>query len=554
MHEIEQIIVNNKEYYLVDDLQKVDPSYFIGCSRIRQIIDRKEIKEENYLFIKGTVGNYSECSSKYSRGKLVLLKSWADETIPKLSNNKTSYKYEEAPPILELNDNEKFRDVDNNALDIRVRGYKDVDKCYFNLTDISKGFNINNLKTTIRHVDRGYIINIHYKTFIVNTMLNEHTTNSKNTVKYHTYLTYTGVLKVLFSSRTKNAEKFTQWASKTLFTIQMGTTEEKTKLVNNILGTDALIAKSLIGSISKTVSSVYLLSLGYVKDLRHSLNIKDNADNYMLCKFGRTNDLERRLSEHIRTFNKTDGVDLRLMMFAIIEDEYGSEAETDIKGFFDFAHCRLEHEKYDELVIIDKSKIKHIKARYESLQREYGKGLIELKKYIEQLEKEKEELDGKLKLKEQDLIHKNIELKYKDIEIDHKKIEVENIKRELLQKEKMHEKDLENERLRRHILELSFEKSDNALKLTKEDVDKYYLFLNECTEESHTHISNIDLFNSFKIWFKNKYSTKILPNNRDFLNGIRKHKNIYRSVKINKKITSGVKFLKLKNDNNNIVE
>ncbi len=102
------IKINNKNYYLATDLQEYDPNFFIGCFRIRQIIDKCSISATNYLFVKYSNEIYTLCNNKYSRAKLLLTKKWADKNIPKLSGDDTQYKYEEAPPILELNDSEKF--------------------------------------------------------------------------------------------------------------------------------------------------------------------------------------------------------------------------------------------------------------------------------------------------------------------------------------------------------------------------------------------------------------------------------------------------------------
>lgn len=79
----------------------------------------------------------------------------------------------------------------------------------------------------------------------------------------------------------------------------------------------------------------------------------------------------------------------------------------------------------------------------------------------------------------------------------------------------------------------------------KEEVDMYFNFLNECTEESEIHISNFQLYESFKIWFKNKFNNEKMPNNRGFLTGIRKHKNVERSIWADGKTTTGVKNLQL---------
>ena len=61
--------------------------------------------------------------------------------------------------------------------------------------------------------------------------------NTKKPVKA-LFLTYTGLLRVLFVSRNKNAETFTIWATQKLFTMQMGSKEAK-----EILGTEVLNIK-----------------------------------------------------------------------------------------------------------------------------------------------------------------------------------------------------------------------------------------------------------------------------------------------------------------------
>ena len=44
------------------------------------------------------------------------------------------------------------------------------------------------------------------------------------------------MLKVLFSSRSGNAETFQEWASDTLFTVHLGTEENKYELVKSMFG------------------------------------------------------------------------------------------------------------------------------------------------------------------------------------------------------------------------------------------------------------------------------------------------------------------------------
>lgn len=79
----------------------------------------------------------------------------------------------------------------------------------------------------------------------------------------------------------------------------------------------------------------------------------------------------------------------------------------------------------------------------------------------------------------------------------------------------------------------------------KEEVDMYFNFLNECTEESESNISNVQLYESFQYWFKKNYGNEKIPNNRGFLVGIRKYKNIDKSIWVDGKTTTGIKNMKL---------
>ncbi len=74
--------------------------------------------------------------------------------------------------------------------------------------------------------------------------------------------------------------------------------------------------------------------------------------------------------------------------------------------------------------------------------------------------------------------------------------------------------------------------TENILKWTnqyKENTDIYLQFLNECTEESEENdMLTIDIYDSFKDWFKNNNPNTKIPSNKEFLNNVKKYKNIER--------------------------
>ena len=139
---------------------------------------------------------------------------------------------------MELEDEEKFHDTDGNILEIETRGERDVDKIFFRVRDVMKRFDMPNLKDALIHKEGGYEKGSHFKTF--NTAVNYRQDKSFKSFKREKslFLTYTGLLRVLFVSRNKNAETFTIWATQKLFTMQMGSKEAK-----EILGTEVLNIK-----------------------------------------------------------------------------------------------------------------------------------------------------------------------------------------------------------------------------------------------------------------------------------------------------------------------
>ena len=118
---------------------------------------------------------------------------------------------------------EKFKDKNGNIINIEVRGERIYNKCYFKVKDISIGFEMPNLQSVINGNNETYIKNTDYKTFNVITKINNLNTKSK----INLFMTYEGIIKLLYISRNSNAKIFREWATEKLFTIQLGTVEQK---------------------------------------------------------------------------------------------------------------------------------------------------------------------------------------------------------------------------------------------------------------------------------------------------------------------------------------
>jgi hypothetical protein len=420
-----QIIkLNNKEYYLSNEIFVYDPSFFPGCqTNTRLMITKKKLNNDDYTF--GYIKNKEWILSKdtYARSKLLLSSEWVENNVPKIIINKKKllneinnnnviiddhtdtididnlYDAPPAPNILELEDNEMFKDSKGGVLNIEVRGERNHKKCYFKVKDVSEAFEMPNLNSSLLHknnineTNNKYMMNTHWKYFTVSKMGDPHFYKTKKEL----YLTYNGILKVLFSSSSGNAEQFQDWATETLFTVQMGTKEQKQELASNLIGVHVNVVKQVFNKNISTIPCIYLFSLNKVSKLRKTLNISNEYDDDMIiCKFGCTEDIERRMKEHNSNYGKLDGVNLELLMFSYIEPKFIFEAETSVNDFLN--KYKLINDNYNELVIINQKDLKMVKRHYEMVQNSYSGHIKELLIKMKNLEN---------KINIQELQHKN---------------------------------------------------------------------------------------------------------------------------------------------------
>ena len=420
MNKPNSININNEIVYDAEEIYNYDKAFFIGCSRIRLIIEKKRLNKEDYFFAYQKNNIYIKSTINYPRAKLFLLESYVVNNIPKMMDEikQKLYKYDEAPDILELNPEEKFKDKNGKIIDIQVRGNRDSNNCYFRVKDISIGFEMPSLQTTINGENETYEKNIDYKTFTVITKFNLNKTKSK----IYLFMTYEGLIKLLYISRNPNAKLFRSWASEKLFTIQFGTRDQKEELASSLIGVNSKTIKDVFNINCAKTPCIYLYLIGNASDLLEGTYNKDD----LLCKFGCTDDLARRCTEHNRTFSKEFNVNIELICFSIVEAQYIFNAESNIKQYF--KGNIINYESMKELVVINKDNLLQIKQHYKMIQNSYIGRYEEMHDKIILLEKEIIELNNKILLKDKDfelLNEKHInELKDKDIELKNKEIEL----------------------------------------------------------------------------------------------------------------------------------
>lgn len=241
-------------------------------------------------------------------------------------------------PRLELTDHEKFRDEKNNILEIEVRGERHIDKVFFKARDVEKLLNMS-ITAVVQHDDTHYVRNQHYKTFYMSKTVNHSFEGNKKSL----YLTYHGLVKLLFTRRHPIAEHFQKWAINILFIHQLGHDEEKERLGADLLGVDVQTLKNVLDCSVDDFPCVYLFYLGSAKDMRNMIP-NELADDTLVFKYGYTKNLKSRLENHVKTFGKH----IQLKWHVIVDPYYLSKAETDLRRAME--GYIIEHPKYDEIV------------------------------------------------------------------------------------------------------------------------------------------------------------------------------------------------------------
>ena len=288
-------------------------------------------------------------------------------------------------------------------------------------------------------------------------------------IKKELYLTYIGILRVLFASQSRKVDKFVGWATKTLFIVQMGPSDNKLKLASKLLGIYALTIKEVFNTSSTNVPCIYLFTLGTVKDLRKSMKLNNEyKDDMIICKFGLTDSLERRAGEHNKTYGSIKGANLCLRYYAHIDVQYMSKAEKDIREYFEAMECKLEYDKHKELIIIDPPRMnKYVKQQYSNLSNLYAGHIKDLIKKIE-------ELDNKLLIQVEKNKNELQEEKHKnEILMEQHRIQEEVHKNELLtERQKQQEEKYKSDMLiEQYKNQLEVERQKHEIEILKKELE-----------------------------------------------------------------------------------
>ena len=282
--------------------------------------------------------------------------------------------------LVHLEDSEKFKDSNGTILEIETCGEKTRNGIYFKVQDVMNAFGIPALDTTILNDFTSYERGKDYDVFFIRTLVYN---LQSPTIKKGLYLTYHGLLRVLFVSRNNKVQQFQTWAEDKLFTIQMGVKEDKIKLGTEILELDIKTYKKMFDSYASKFPSIYLFKLGNVGVLRDIFAIDSTVpDDSVVYKFGCTEDLGKRCVQLGNEYHKIPNVQMKLSVFHMVDTKYTFDAESEIRFLCKSFKKNLKTDGYNELVVLDHTEYEMVKKYYRKIGSDYAGATAELQKEV----------------------------------------------------------------------------------------------------------------------------------------------------------------------------
>ena len=417
MDKLTIIKFNNHRYISHIDIITNYKCLNIGCKTTQQFIKRHGIDNNDWIFLRKNGDDYGKSNGKSRKFDKVFIRLCVvkNKLLPKIVEYEdNNIKYKKLPKKIDLENHEKFYDNEGNIIDIDVVGIRHYKKCYFGVDSIEQNCGIKYLHDVIQNKKSNYVYNHDYLYFTS-------AINNRNVNKKLLYLTYRGILRTIFTIRKHKLDNFIDWATKTLFTAQMGFDDDKDKLVAKIIGTNPKNVREVFRKSPRAFPCIYLLSLGKAKYLRKTFKLCDEiSDDVIIYKYGRTNDLKRRIGEHEKKYGSLKGVTINLECFVYIDPKYTSEAETMISEYFEDLNIKFKYEKHNELIQIENNKIlKKVINNFISTQKIYG-GIVS--EFLAQIEIK----DRDYKLLQKDYEIMEIKNNHLSLEINH--LELENMR------------------------------------------------------------------------------------------------------------------------------
>jgi len=335
--------------------------------------------------------------------------------------------------------------------------------------------------------------------------------NSKNII----YINLAGLNRLIMKSHMKEAERFQDFITDVVIPKiqQYGTFSMKG--INQI-NYDTSVYSYLHNAINISdyigYNLVYLIVIGMYK-------------SGWLIKYGLTSQIDERFKKHQATYGE------KIKLIGLVKTDNNRKVESLFKAL-------IQHRKLDDQA---KDLKFNSKSQTELFITNENFTVIDALENFNKIAKDNQ--SNVIKDKDDELK----ELKFNNIllieqeKTKQKQAEAEkefNEKEKIIEERKKIEAEIE-------LIKLQNKNKENSTKKREKDI--YLIFLKENTIESTTHIKTSELYKYFKEWFTLNNPHTIIPNNREFVDCIKKHKHV-EHIRVGKSTGYGIKNLKIQNN------
>ena len=415
--------------------KKVNPPFFSGCGNVgvnvRPCVKKNAIPERSMIWVSSTgVSNETnkraqpfvteeyahewimntERIVEYRRGIRAQASAEKARAIAEKRVARKRYdpaQLEPLPDPIELV--APFFDEHGTMLDIEMRGERTVKGIVFKALDVQKAFGTERINDAITDGTSAFEYGIHYKFYSgtknsgtrsekntisepENTISEpENTPNSGNgTDKKVLYLTYIGLIKYLFGSRSAKVDAFQQWAIERLFVHQFGDQAEKDKLAGELVKETHSTVANLFRRSYLSIPCIYLMRIGKRSNVDAYFEGDPNApdlsrfdDNDYVYKLGLTNSLARRYEEHVLSYGKWSPHEFQIARYLYVDEVYLRKAETYFKELMRKHSVLVNCKKFKELVVIPEMHFKNMNDCFEDMSIKFSSQSEKLAMYRE---------------------------------------------------------------------------------------------------------------------------------------------------------------------------
>ena len=372
--------INDTTYIDIRDIRKDHKDYCKGTRSNNQLLERKNITDFIFARIEN---NQLIITERLSRkfGSIFINKNVLTELFDQRETLLS------APPLITDQDLVFFRDDNGKEFNVPMRGERTQERIFFQVKAVMEVFQMDNLNKVLVMPNTMYEPTNHYIFF--NVPIGNLVENQQKEM----YLTYSGLRKVIETSRSGIGHTFKKWIDEIVFSSLWGTKKQKINTFYKVLNVDAEHLKAIMSKSPTAISCLYLIDIGV------------NDDINRVFKYGLTDNIKRRFSEHIKSY----GSDIKLDTFILIPLLDLSKAETDFKKCV----SRYQYERGNEAELIslcDEAYI-NIQNIFNSISRNYcGNVQEQVAYYKNRLEVIELECENKLLAKDNEILRLRLQL------------------------------------------------------------------------------------------------------------------------------------------------